>query len=172
MFQNKIYLHNYKSPCGDIILGSFDNKICLCDWVNGKNNNTTKEKIISTLKADCRNESNDIIKRAAEQLNEYFNKRRKAFDIPLLFIGTEFQKKAWTCLLNIPYGRTISYSMQAKMINRPNSVRAVAHANSLNAISIFAPCHRVIAANKTLAGYGGGLETKKFLLNLEGVTLF
>ena len=88
--------------------------------------------------------------------------------MPLLFVGTDFQKNVWQELLKIPYGATITYADLAARLGRPNAVRAVANANGANAISIFAPCHRVVGSNGTLGGYGGGIEAKRFLLGLEG----
>ena len=89
------------------------------------------------------------------------------FDIPLLFVGTDFQKRVWKLLLKIPYGQTISYGTMAEKLGNPQAIRAVANANGANAISIFAPCHRVIGSNNSLTGYGGGLNAKKYLLQLE-----
>ena len=100
-------------------------------------------------------------------MDEYFRRERRAFDIPLLFAGTEFQNKVWDMLLQIPYGRTVSYARMALSLRMPKAVRAVANANGANAISIFAPCHRVIGSNGSLTGYGGGLDAKRFLLELE-----
>ena len=100
-------------------------------------------------------------------MDEYFRRERRAFDIPLLFAGTEFQNKVWDMLLQIPYGRTVSYAGMALSLGIPKAVRAVANANGANAISIFAPCHRVIGSNGSLTGYGGGLDAKRFLLELE-----
>lgn len=101
------------------------------------------------------------------QLREYFEGRRKEFSLNLSFEGTEFQKQVWHALLQIPYGKTASYSEIAKMINNPKAVRAVGGANNKNPISIVIPCHRVIGANGNLTGYGGELWRKDFLLNLE-----
>lgn len=100
-------------------------------------------------------------------MDEYFRRERRAFDIPLLFAGTEFQNKVWDMLLQIPYGRTVSYAGMALSLGMPKAVRAVANANGANAISIFAPCHRVIGSDGSLTGYGGGLDAKRFLLELE-----
>ena len=105
---------------------------------------------------------------ASQQLGEYFRRERTAFDLPLLFVGTEFQKRVWEELLRIPYGTTLSYGEMARNLGIPRAVRAVANANGANPISIIAPCHRVIGSNGTLTGYGGGLETKRYLLELEG----
>ena len=100
-------------------------------------------------------------------MEEYFARKRKAFDIPLLFIGTDFQKSVWQELLNIPYGKTVSYGELSQKLGNSKAVRAVATANGANAISIFVPCHRVIGKNGNLTGYGGGLEVKEKLLELE-----
>ena len=100
---------------------------------------------------------------------EYFSKKRTSFDLPLDPEGTEFQKKTWEILSKIPYGQTISYSEQAKLIGDVKKTRAVGMANSKNPLAIAIPCHRVIGKNGTLTGYAGGINKKKFLLNLEGV---
>ena len=110
-----------------------------------------------------------IIEKAIKQLDEFFAGKRQEFDIPLLFVGTDFQKKVWSELLKIPFGETISYGKIATRIGMPKAVRAVANANGANAISIFAPCHRVIGSDHSLTGYGGGLDAKRELLELEGV---
>ena len=108
-----------------------------------------------------------IIEETRRQLDEYFRHERQAFDIPLLTAGTEFQKSVWNSLMEIPYGQTITYGELATLLGKPAAVRAVANANGANAISIIIPCHRVIGSDNTLTGYGGGLEAKKFLLELE-----
>lgn len=102
-----------------------------------------------------------------KQLVEYFKGERREFDIPLDLIGTEFQKKVWLSLPRVPYGHTISYGEQAKMIGRPTAVRAVANANGKNRVSIILPCHRVIGSDGSLTGYGSGLWRKEKLLELE-----
>ena len=101
------------------------------------------------------------------ELDEYFSGSRKAFDVPLDYRGTDFQKQAWNALLKIPYGETRSYQDQAIAINKPKAVRAVAGANHRNKLSILIPCHRVIGKNGSLTGYGGELWRKEFLLKLE-----
>ena len=102
-----------------------------------------------------------------KQLKEYFSMKRKIFDLPLVLNGTEFQKKAWKQLLKIHYGKTISYGEQAERIGDAKKARAVGAANARNPISIVVPCHRIIAKNGDLTGFGGGLDNKKFLINLE-----
>ena len=108
-----------------------------------------------------------LIKKAASQLFEYLNGKRRDFNLPLLKEGTDFQISVWNELLKIPYGETHSYKDIAIAINNEKAVRAVGMANNRNKIPIFIPCHRVIGSNKKLVGYGGGLEIKEFLLNLE-----
>lgn len=112
--------------------------------------------------------SNDVRK----QLDEYFAGRRREFTIELAPKGTAFQIAVWNELLKIPYGDTISYSELAMRIGKPNAVRAVGTANGANPIPIIIPCHRVIGANGSLTGYGGGIERKQWLLALEGRRLF
>lgn len=102
-----------------------------------------------------------------EQLYEYFDGGRREFDIPLAPRGTAFQLRAWQALQQIPYGHTRSYGEQAAMLKDPHLTRAVGLANNRNPISIIIPCHRVIGADDSLVGYGGGLEAKRFLLDLE-----
>lgn len=102
-----------------------------------------------------------------KEINEYFEGKRKCFEVPLHFEGTEFQKKVWNQLLTIPYGQTRSYKQIAIEINKPKAYRAVGNASNKNPIGIIAPCHRVIGSNGNLVGYAGGLEMKKKLLQLE-----
>ena len=108
-----------------------------------------------------------LVTRAAEMLQEYFEGKRKAFDLPLDPKGTEFQKKAWDALLTIPYGQTRSYKEQAEAVGNVKACRAVGAANGKNPISIIIPCHRVIGTDGSLVGFGGGLALKKALLDLE-----
>ena len=105
--------------------------------------------------------------RAAIQLNEYFLGQRLQFDVPMAAGGTEFQKRVWEGLCQIPYGKTCGYGELARELGNPNASRAVGMANGRNPISIIVPCHRVIGANGALTGYGGGLTAKKWLLDHE-----
>jgi methylated-DNA-[protein]-cysteine S-methyltransferase len=102
-----------------------------------------------------------------DQLAEYFAGKRTAFDLPLDLGGTSFQRRVWSALREIPYGETISYGELAQRIDSPRAVRAVGLANGQNPIGVIVPCHRVIGANGSLTGYGGGLENKRRLLDLE-----
>lgn len=163
-----IFIQTYHSPCGNLTLGSFGDRLCLCNWTKEKHPGRVDRRLQAYLSASYSEAPSDITREAARQLDEYFRKERTSFDIPLLFAGSEFQNRVWAALLEIPYGRTVSYGRLAMELGMPKAVRAVANANGANAISIFAPCHRVIGAGGSLVGYGGGLEVKKFLLELEG----
>ena len=108
----------------------------------------------------------------ARRLDAYFAGERVAFDVPLAPWGTPFQQSVWNALCGIPYGETVSYAEIARRVGRPSAVRAVGAANGANPIAIVIPCHRVIGANGTLTGYGGGLDRKRALLLLEAPAPF
>jgi len=111
----------------------------------------------------------DPLPETMRQLGEYFIGERRKFDLPLRMIGTEFQRRVWRMLEEIPFGTTWSYGDLAKRIGNPNASRAVGLANGRNPISILVPCHRVIGADGSLTGYGGGLDRKRWLLAHEGL---
>ena len=111
---------------------------------------------------------NEITKLTKIQLQEYFDRKRTCFDIPLDFIGTDFQKKVWESLLQIEFGKLSSYEDQSKMIGNPLAIRAMAHANGQNKIAIVVPCHRVIGKDGSMTGYAGGIWRKEWLLDHEG----
>lgn len=111
--------------------------------------------------------SNQICKIASEEILKYFNKEISNINIEYLLQGTDFQKMVWNALLNIPYGKTLTYKEIAILINKPKAVRAVANAISKNKLLIIIPCHRVIGLNGSLTGFRGGLDLKEHLINLE-----
>ncbi|MCL1880320.1 MAG: methylated-DNA--[protein]-cysteine S-methyltransferase [Actinomycetia bacterium] len=108
-----------------------------------------------------------VIKSAATQLDEYFAGNRKGFDLPLCAHGTSFQQSVWKALCSIPYGETRSYGEVARAVGNANAFRAVGAANHCNPIAIVVPCHRVVRQGGSLGGYAGGLDIKKYLLELE-----
>ena len=108
-----------------------------------------------------------LFKDCFAQLGAYFGGELTRFDLPLHFTGTPFQTTVWRALIDIPYGETVSYGALAAMIGRPTASRAVGAANGANPLPIVAPCHRVIGADHSLTGFGGGLSTKRFLLEHE-----
>ena len=112
-------------------------------------------------------EETAVIKKAIQQLDEYFRGERKVFDLPLRPKGTEFQRRVWAALLSIPHGETRSYKDLAIKIQNPKAYRAVGMANNKNPLPIVIPCHRVIGSNRKLIGYRGGLDIKEKLLGIE-----
>lgn len=121
----------------------------------------------TSKKEELETETSLVIENAILQLKEYFAGSRKEFELPIKMHGTEFQKKVWQALLDIPYGKTASYKEIAEYIGNPKACRAVGGANNKNPLIILVPCHRVIGSNGHLVGFGGGLEMKEKLLNLE-----
>mgnify|MGYP001068392787 CR=1 FL=1 len=164
---DKIIIRGYDSPCGALALGSFGGRLCLCDWLSENHHCRVCDRLAREFRAEMVRGDSPVIETAAGQLDEYFAGERRRFDVPLLFVGTDFQKTVWNELLAIPFGTTVSYGEMARRIGRPKAVRAVANANGANAISIFAPCHRVVGGDGSLTGYGGGLYAKEYLLELE-----
>ena len=163
-----VQIQYYQSPCGKLILGSFEDKLCMCDWVvSEKRRAAIDKRIQKALNAQYVTENSEVIAKTISQLDEYFSRQRIAFDVPLLLVGTEFQKSVWNELQNIPYGTTISYTQLSQRLNNPKAIRAVASSNGANSISILIPCHRVIGSDHKLTGYAGGIERKKYLLDLE-----
>ncbi len=165
--KNKIHIQHYASPCGELLLGSLGDRLCLCNWTAEKHPGRVDKRLKTCLHAEYQEEPTDITQEAARQLDQYFIGERKAFDIPLILVGTDFQKRVWRQLLSVLYGETCTYGELAARLGMGKAVRAVANANGANAISIFVPCHRVIGNNNTLTGYGGGIKAKKILLELE-----
>ena len=151
-----------------MILGSYEGKLCLADWKYRRMRSTIDRRIQNGLKAEYVKQSSKVIEETIKEMEEYFAGERKDFDIPLLILGTDFQKSVWDGLLKIPYGATASYLELSQNIGKEKAIRAVASANGANAISILIPCHRVIGSNGDLVGYAGGLPAKKKLLALEG----
>jgi methylated-DNA-[protein]-cysteine S-methyltransferase len=163
-----IHIKYHKIPYGELIIGSYEEHLCLCDWRYRKMRKSIDDRIQKGLQTNYIEMESEIILRTVNQLEEYFEKKRKDFDIPLLFVGSDFQKRVWNELLTIPYGKTESYLGLSKRLGDEKAIRAAATANGANAISIIVPCHRIIGSKGELTGYAGGLQTKKRLLELEG----
>ena len=125
----KIRIQRYQSPCGELLLGSFEEKLCLCNWAIEKHPGRVDRRLQTGLKADYEEGRSDVIQEAMKQLDAYFRLERKSFDVPLLTVGTDFQKQVWDALQEIPYGKTCSYGELAERIGQPKAVRAVANAN-------------------------------------------
>ncbi len=144
-----------KSPVGSLAIVATDAGLQRILWDTDRLNDIKKKP------------HHPIIQKTKTQLTEYFNAKRKKFDIPLDMQGTPFQQQAWQQLAKIPYGETISYGEQAHRLGDKNKARAVGIANSKNPIPIIIPCHRVIGSNGKLTGFTGGLDKKELLLQLE-----
>ena len=151
-----------ESPVGRLLLAGDDDALHFVSFPSG-------DKAIRPKPEWIRSER--PFDEAKRQLVAYFKGELRQFDLPLVLTGTDFQKRVWNTLKTIPYGETRSYGWLAQRIGRPTASRAVGAANGANPIPIIIPCHRVIGSNGALTGFGGGIETKKFLLALEGVPM-
>jgi AraC family transcriptional regulator of adaptative response/methylated-DNA-[protein]-cysteine methyltransferase len=167
--ENKMVItyQRFWTPIG-VMIGCFiGQELCLLEFADRRMLETELQNLKIKMKAVLRQDSSDLSDQLNIELKEYFSGTRKDFSIPLARIGTEFQLKAWDLLRNIPYGKISTYKNQAKFIGKSKAVRAVGRANGMNRIALLIPCHRVIGENGELTGYGGGLDRKKFLLDLE-----
>jgi methylated-DNA-[protein]-cysteine S-methyltransferase len=164
---NQINIQFYKTKMAEFILGSFDGKLCLLDFRYRRMRGTIDNRLQKGLGAEFVERDNDILQMARTQIDEYLLGSRQEFDLPLLLVGSDFQKSVWNGLMQIPYGRTSSYLELARQVDQVKAVRPVAAANGANAIAIIIPCHRIIGSTGDLVGYSGGLPLKKRLLKLE-----
>lgn len=162
-----IHIQYCQSRIGELILGAFDGRLCLLDFRYRKMRERVDKRIKRGLNTDYLEHDDPVLDLTRQQIDEYFIGDRRTFDLPLLMVGSDFQKRVWSALMQIPYGETTSYLGLAKSINAEKAVRAVAAANGANAMSLVIPCHRVIGRDGELIGYGGGLSAKKRLLQLE-----
>ena len=154
-----VYYSRMKSPVGDLLVAATDHGLRYVHFLNGA---MPKPK-----KGEVWIESPEKVRPYQDQLQAYFRGELREFTCKLDLLGTDFQKSCWKALLNIPYGKTCSYADIARQVGSPKAFRAVGQANHNNPIAIIVPCHRVVGANGTLTGYGGGLSTKEKLLQLE-----
>jgi methylated-DNA-[protein]-cysteine S-methyltransferase len=162
-----LYTQPYISPVGELILGVFDDELCLCDWRYRKTRSSIDKRIQKDLRATYLEQSHPLIDETIHQLEAYFRQERKVFDLPLRLVGSDFQKQIWQALMSVPYGQTSTYKQLASHIDNPDAVRAVANANGANALSIIVPCHRIVGSDGSLVGYAGGIKAKQWLLELE-----
>lgn len=162
-----INITRLETPLGTMFACAVEQGICLLEFTDRKMLETEFKSLSKLLNANIIQGENKHFVKLNQQLNEYFEGKRKSFTVPLFTPGTEFQQSVWTALQNIPYGSTHSYKQQSIALKKPEAVRAVANANGMNRISIIIPCHRVIGEDGNLTGYGGGLWRKKWLLDLE-----
>ena len=153
-----MYYCYYETPIGELLLAGDDDGLAMIGFPKGSMRRDPESDWIYNEKP---------LASACKQLGEYFSGKRKSFDLPLQFDGTEFQVSVLKALQDIPYGETVSYGEIARRIGKPKAVRAVGAANGRNPLPIVVPCHRVIGSSGDLTGFGGGLDTKEALLRLE-----
>lgn len=165
--QRIIDLKRLETPLGTMFACAVSEGVCLLEFTDRKMLETEFTQLAKTLNAVIVQGENDHFNLLEQQLEEYFAGKRQVFTVPLFTPGSAFQNEVWSMLRKIPYGETRTYTQQANAIDKPAAVRAVANANGLNKISILIPCHRVIGADGSLTGYGGGLWRKQWLLDLE-----
>ncbi len=164
---NRVIVSHYQSPAGELIVGSRGDSLVLCDWMGGYTPGSGRHHPVFNSGRQVVKGTSSVIKEAIVQLNEYFEGGRREFSIPVALFGSDFQRRVWNELMNIPYGSTVSYLEIARRVGNPKAVRAVASAIAANIVSIFVPCHRVIGSDNRLTGYRGGLKAKSMLLNIE-----
>lgn len=156
-----------ETPLGEMIAGATEDGICLLEFSDRRMLPTEFKDLTKFFDTNFEEGENRHIILLRKELKKYFDGNLKEFTVPLETPGSEFQKTVWRELLNIPFGSTRSYLEQADALKKPEAIRAVANANGMNRISIIIPCHRVIGSDGRLAGYGGGLNRKKWLLDHE-----
>jgi AraC family transcriptional regulator, regulatory protein of adaptative response / methylated-DNA-[protein]-cysteine methyltransferase len=159
------------TPMGPMLAAATERELVMLEFVDRRMLPTQVRRIRQRVGAVFVPDSGRVIRETASSLAAYFGGRLRSFDLPLLPLGTPFQKDVWAALREIPYGETESYAELARRVGRPSAVRAVGRANGLNALAIVVPCHRVVGADGRLVGYGGGLWRKKRLLDLEAEAL-
>lgn len=163
-----IYISEKRLPCGGALtLGSWNNRLVVADWIDGWHHSTIMNRLQKYTKASVVKSTSKVIEAASDWLDAYFEGSKEPPDFDLLFLGTDFQKRVWQLLLEIPYGETITYGELAQEAGTPKAARAVGVAVGDNPFSIIGPCHRVIGKDKSLTGYGGGFDVKKYLLAHE-----
>ena len=158
----------YESPIGVLKISEINGKITsLC--LHSKVSDIAANTVVQRAQEDrnCSGQPCELLKEACRQLDEYFQGKRREFDLPLAYTGTPFQESVWRELQRIPYGETRSYEDIAVGVGNPKAVRAVGQANNKNPILLLIPCHRVIHKSGDISGFACGIETKKYLLALE-----
>ncbi len=170
--QMVIDLKRIETPLGTMYACAIDEGICLLEFTDRKNMEKQFSSLSKALNAEIVQGENRHFQQLEDELKEYFEGKRKTFEVPLHIIGTEFQKNVWQLLREIPMGEVRTYKQQSEFLGNPKAIRAVGTANGINKIAILIPCHRVIGSNGELVGYAGGIWRKQKLLELEKAILF
>jgi len=152
---------------GEMVAVATDGGVCMFEYADYPHLDRELRQLTAALGAPLAEGDSPHFHTLRRQMEEYLAGTRREFDVPLRPVGTEFQLRVWRGLAQIPYGQTMSYGAQAAALGHSSAVRAVAGANGRNKISVIIPCHRVIGADGSLTGYGGGVERKRLLLELE-----
>ncbi len=139
MQNSVIHIHYYPSPLGELVLGDYNNQLCLCDWRYRKMRNEVDNRLLNGLQATFEIQTTPLLEETIVQLAAYMDKKLTHFDLPLLLVGTDFQQSVWKALQQVEYGKTQTYLGLSKQLNNPKAIRAVASANGANAISINLP---------------------------------
>lgn len=156
-----------ETPLGPMLAAAGDTAVCLLEFADRRGLERSYQEMRRRFGLPVVPGENLVLKKLGDELTEYFAGERREFSVPIELRGTEFQKRVWRELTHIPYGQTASYEEIARRVGKPTAVRAVARANGTNRLCLLVPCHRVIAKDGTLSGYGGGLWRKRALLELE-----
>lgn len=156
----------YSSPVGELRVVTTDAEVLMCDWIASEKHAGALKRIGGDF-ATKSYEGCDFMRKVLSELDEYFSGSRRSFDLPVRFVGTDFQVDVWKALQSLEYGRTVNYATVAAKSGHMASVRAVATAVGMNPVSVIVPCHRVIRANGNIGEYRGGINAKRFLLELE-----
>jgi len=156
-----------ETPIGQMFACANHEGVCLLEFTERPNLEKQKAALQNALRTEIVQGSNGVLQRLQKQLQAYFEGQRIKFDLPLVMTGTSFQKKVWKALLEIPFGKTITYKELTNQLGNPKAIRAVAGANGVNKLAIIIPCHRVIGSDGSLTGYAGGLWRKQWLLDHE-----
>ncbi|MCF7803724.1 MAG: methylated-DNA--[protein]-cysteine S-methyltransferase [Candidatus Marinimicrobia bacterium] len=164
-----IFWTRIDTPVHPMVLVEEDGKLIEVNMSNAELPDEIIQEKLEQHDPDTYQQDSPFLNRVEAELAEYFAGKRTDFDIGYAFHGTEFQQKVWNVIASVPYGETLSYGEIAGIIDKPNAARAVGSACGKNPVSVIVPCHRVLAANGKLGGYGGGLDVKRALLELEGV---
>ncbi len=164
---NRIIVRHNKIEMGELTLGCFEGRLCFLGFGNQDVTQIVAHRMARLLGADVTEQDDALLNETKRQIDEYLAGNRRVFDIPLLMVGTDFQRSVWNAVRQVPYGATMSYLQIARAIGKDKAVRAVGNACRANPIGIVVPCHRIIGSDGSLVGYYGGLSCKQRLLNLE-----
>ena len=162
-----LYSATYQTPIGEMYALATDDGVCLLEFTDRKELKSEIDAIQDYYKSEIQTDENQHLLLLHKELHDFFKGKLQKFTVPIILIGSDFQIKVWETLQTVPYAETRSYLTQAEILGDTNATRAVANANGKNKLAIIVPCHRIIGTDGSLTGYAGGIDRKRFLLNLE-----